>query len=160
MNFQKLEGQPAITHLERRRIEAGVLIPMVQAFQKAFGAEGANGIAREVIMELARKDGEQWAGRFGTDLAALEQVTGLWAAGGSLDIEPVCSSAEKLEFNVVRCRYAELYQELGLTELGYLFHCNRDFGMVEGFNPGLMLTRTQTIMEGAGHCDFRFSLKG
>jgi hypothetical protein len=41
-----------------------------------------------------------------------------------------------------------------------LFHCNRDFGMVEGFNPSLTLKRTQTIMQGASHCDFRFVRKG
>ena len=27
--------------------------------------------------------------------------------------------------------------------------------MVESFSPGLTLTRTQTIMEGASQCDFR-----
>ena len=30
------------------------------------------------------------------------------------------------------------------------------FAMVEGFSPGLTLTRTQTIMEGASPCEFRF----
>ncbi len=119
----------------------------------------ANEIAREVILSLARKDGERWAERFGTDLAALEQVVGLWAAGGSLDIEPVGKSAESLDFNVVRCRYAEFYQEQGLPELGFLFHCNRDFGMVERFSPKLTLKRAQTIMQGASHCDFRFACK-
>jgi transcriptional regulator GlxA family with amidase domain len=53
-----------ITHLERRKIEAGVLIPMVQAFQRAFGKERANEVAREVIRELARQDGDRWAGQF------------------------------------------------------------------------------------------------
>lgn len=48
-------SQPAITHLERRKIEAGVLIPMLQAFQRAIGMERANEIAREVIIGLARK---------------------------------------------------------------------------------------------------------
>ena len=90
----------------------------------------------------------------------MEQVTGVWAGGGSLDIKPIDKSEEKLDFNVVRCRYAEFYKELGLPELGYLFHCNRDFGMVEGFSPGLTLKRTQTIMQGASHCDFRFVRKG
>jgi len=152
--------EPTITHLERRKIEAGVLIPMVQAFQRAMGKERANDIAREVIRQLAREDGARWAERFGTDLAALEQVTGLWAAGGSLVIEPINKSAERLDFNVVRCQYAEFYKDLGLPELGYLFHCSRDFAMVEGFSPGLTLRRTQTIMEGASHCDFRFALRG
>lgn len=152
-------SQPSITHLERRKIEAGVLIPMVQAFQRAIGTDRANAIAREVIIELARKDGAQWAQQFGDDLAAMERVSRVWAAGGSLGIEPIAKSADKLDFNVTRCQYAEFYQALGLPELGYLFHCNRDFAMVAGFSPGLTLKRTQTLMEGASHCDFRFERK-
>lgn len=152
-------GESTITHLERRKIEAGVLIPMVQAFQHAIGMERANGIAREVIMELARKDGKLWAQRFGTDMTAMEKVTGILAGGGSLDITPLSRSAKRLDFNVVRCLYAKFYKELGLPELGYLFHCNRDFGMVEGFSPNIMLKRKQTIMQGAEHCDFRFAIK-
>jgi hypothetical protein len=148
-----------LTHLERRKIEAGVLIPIVQAFQREIGKDRANEIARDVIIELARKDGERWSQQFGHDLAALEQVSGIWAAGGSLEIEKLGKSSEKLDFNVTRCRYAEFYQELGLPELGYLFHCNRDFAMAQGFGPGLRLERTQTIMEGAAHCDFRFTQK-
>lgn len=148
-----------ITHLERRKIEAGVLIPMVQAFQRALGKEQANEIVREVIVELARRDGEQWAQQFGRDLAAMEQVCGVWASGGSLEIEQIGKSSKRLDFNVTRCKYAELYKERDLPELGYLFHCNRDFAMVEGFSPTLKLKRTQTIMEGADHCDFRFVLK-
>ena len=152
--------QPSITHLERRKIEAGVLIPMVQAFQRAIGNDRANEIAREVIIELARKDGAQWAQQFGDDLSAMEKVSGVWAAGGSLGIAPIGKSPDALDFNVTRCQYAEFYKDLGLPELGYLFHCNRDFAMVEGFSPGLTLKRTQTIMEGATHCDFRFMRKG
>jgi hypothetical protein len=149
---------PALTHLERRKIEAGVLIPMVQAFQRAVGKERANEIAREVILELARKDGERWAQQFGDDLAAMEKVSGVWAGGGSLEIRKIGKSAETLDFDVTRCGYAEFYKELGLPELGYLFHCNRDFAMGEGFSRSIRLQRTQTIMEGAGHCDFRFKI--
>ena len=149
-----------ITHLERRKIEAGVLIPMVQAFQRVLGKEQANEIVREVIVELARRDGERWAQQFGRDLAAMEQVCGVGASGGSLEIEQIRKSSERLDFNVTRCKYAELYKERDLPELGYLFHCNRDFAMVEGFSPTLKLKRTQTIMEGGDYCDFRFVLKG
>ncbi|MFN0316040.1 MAG: L-2-amino-thiazoline-4-carboxylic acid hydrolase [Burkholderiales bacterium] len=149
---------PNITHLERRKIEAGVLIPMIQAFQRAVGKERANEIAREVIAELARKDGEAWAQRFGTGLGGLEKAADLWASGGSLVTEQVEKSDEKLGFNVTRCQYAEFFKDLGLPELGYLFHCNRDFAMAGGFGGNITLKRTQTIMEGASHCDFRFTL--
>lgn len=151
-------AEPGITHLERRRIEAGVLIPMVQAFQRAVGKEQANEIAREVIRELARKDGRRWAKQFGEDLVAMQKVSEVWAQGGSLEIQWIAKSPKRLDFNVTRCCYAELYKDLGLPELGCLFHCSRDFAMVEGFNPRIALTRTQTIMEGANHCDFRFRL--
>ena len=148
-----------LTHLERRKIEGAVLIPMVQAFQRAIGKDRANEVAREVIIELARKDGARWAKQFGNDLSAMRQVSGVWAGGGSLEIKTLDATDAKLDFNVTRCRYAEFYKELGLPELGYLFHCNRDFAMVEGFSSNLGLERTQTVMEGATHCDFRFKRK-
>ncbi len=148
-----------ITHLERRKIEAGVLVPMLQAFQRALGAERANEIAQEVIVELARQDGERWAAAHGHDLGAMQKVSGIWSAGGSLDIEPLQQDPEKLEFNVTRCRYAEYFKEMGLPELGALIHCSRDFAMVKGFSDRIELERTQTIMQGATHCDFRFRRK-
>jgi len=151
--------QDAVTLLERRKIQAEVLIPMVQAFQRAIGKERANEIAREVIVELARNDGARWAQQFGDDLSGMEKISGVWAAGGSLGIEQIGKSTDRLDFNVTRCQYAEFYKELGLAELGYMFHCNRDFAMAEGFSSSLTLKRTQTIMEGASHCDFRFARK-
>jgi hypothetical protein len=95
--------QDAVTHLERRKIQAEVLIPMVQAFQRAIGKERANEIAREVIVELARNDGARWAQQFGDDLSGMEKVSGVWAAGGSLDIEQIGKSTDELDFNVTRC---------------------------------------------------------
>jgi hypothetical protein len=57
---------------------------------------------------------------------------------------------------VTRCGYAEFYKELGLSDLGFRVHCNRDHTMLVGFNGQIELSRTQTIMEGAACCDFRF----
>ena len=61
-------------------------------------------------------------------------------------------------FNVTRCRYAEMYRDLGIPQLGPILSCARDFAMIEGFNPGIRLTRTQTIMEGAALGDFRYRI--
>jgi hypothetical protein len=46
-----------------------------------------------------------------------------------------------------------------MEDLGFALSCARDFAMVEGFNPEIKLERTQTLMEGADHCDFRFTHK-
>ena len=67
-------------------------------------------------------------------------------------------SEEVLSFNVTRCRYAELYESLGIREIGTIFSCARDFALIEGFKPNVTLVRTQTIMEGASYCDFRYRM--
>jgi hypothetical protein len=50
-----------------------------------------------------------------------------------------------------------MYRALGIPELGGLLSCNRDQALIQGFNPNVQLERTQTIMEGAPFCDFRYS---
>jgi len=83
----------------------------------------------------------------------------LWSRDDALTLDLLESTPEKVSMNVTRCRYAEMYQELGMADLGFTLSCGRDFAMVEGFNPKIKLERTQTIMEGADHCDFRFTLE-
>ena len=59
-------------------------------------------------------------------------------------------------FDVERCRYAEMYKEMGLGEIGHLLSCQRDATFCQGYDPRLKFTRSQTIMQGASHCDFRY----
>ena len=149
-----------ISHLQRRRIESRVLIPFIAACREKFGDAATRELVVATVRRLGREDGARWGASFGRDFAALKSVAEqVWAGGGGLEIDMLASDGERLEFNVTRCRYAEFYKELGLAELGYLFHCNRDHAVVDGLNPELKLTRTQTVMEGASHCDFRFAKK-
>jgi hypothetical protein len=82
-----------------------------------------------------------------------------WTRDNALEIEVVEQGEQAFLFNVTRCRYAELYKKLGLLELGVIFSCTRDVALIKGFNPNITLKRTQTIMEGAAYCDFRYTLK-
>jgi hypothetical protein len=52
-----------------------------------------------------------------------------------------------------------MYHALGIMELGGLLSCNRDYALIEGFNPEVRLRRTQTIMDGAPFCDFRYRVE-
>ncbi len=47
-------------------------------------------------------------------------------------------------------------RELGEPDLGFLLACNADFAVTEGFGGDVKLERTQAIMQGADHCDFRY----
>jgi predicted ArsR family transcriptional regulator len=146
--------------LKRREIEARVLMPVLEALGSQYGREQVFETARQVIIDVARAQGKELAGRMGGDTlghfaTALED----WKKGDAYRMDVLEQTDEKLSFNVTRCRYAEMDRALGIPEIGALLSCNRDFSLVEGFNPAVKLTRTQTVMEGASHCDFRFELR-
>jgi len=146
-----------LTLLQQREIEARIVGPLVRSFAAELGAERTLELVRGVIEDLARQSGADMARRLGeATLEAFAGGLGKWSEGGALEIELLERSPEALAFNVTRCRYAEMYRALGLADLGASLSCQRDFSLVEGFNPEIELTRTQTLMEGASHCDFRF----
>ncbi len=146
--------------LRRREIEARILAPLVEAFADEFGRERVMDVARRVIVEIARAQGRELAARAGgDDLRTFAATKEPWTRNGALEIEVLRENDREYDFNVTRCRYAELYRALGIPELGALLSCNRDFALGEGFNPRMKLTRTRTIMEGAPHCDFRYRME-
>jgi predicted ArsR family transcriptional regulator len=147
--------------LEQRRIEAGVLIPLLRAFEAEFGVERTREVAARAIAALAAAQGHALGERHAGDspLEAVKQLIPAFAKDQALELEVKRDDTERYEFDVTRCRFAEFYKEMGVPELGYLLSCNRDFALTRGLGSELELERTQTIMEGASHCDFRFRLK-
>ena len=146
-----------ISHLQRRKIEGRVLIPFVETLRQKLGDEVAGEILDATIRRLAVGDGQRWAETYGQGMEALKRVAeDVWAGGGAMDLEVKGQSEQHLDFDVTRCGYAEFYQALGLADLGARIHCNRDHAMVTGFDDKLELSRSQTIMQGAARCDFRY----
>lgn len=146
--------------LRRREIEARILAPVLDALGREFGEGRVRAIAREVIVGIARKQGAALAGAAGgCSLAHFSASLSNWSKGDALAIRVLDESATALAFDVTRCRYAEMYRSLGVPEIGALLSCNRDGSLMEGFNPDVEFTRTQTLMQGASHCDFRYQLR-
>lgn len=143
--------------LARRETEARILKPLVDALGDEFGRERVLAVLRATIIDIARRQGAELAELMGgDDLDAFAQSLQFWTKDDALEINVVEQSDEAFAFDVMRCRYAELYRALGMAELGAVLSCNRDYALIEGFNGDVALTRTQTIMEGASHCDFRY----
>ena len=146
--------------LKRREIEARILAPMINAFAAEFGRTRVIEIAKQVIVDIARQQGKALADQLGGN--SLPHFVGgkdPWVKGDALRVEVVQETRTAYDFNVTRCRYAEMYRALGIPELGAVLSCGRDYALGEGFNPHLRLTRTQTIMEGAPFCDFRYRME-
>jgi fumarate reductase iron-sulfur subunit len=150
-----------VSILARREIEARILSPVMKAMIQEMGKERALAVLRPIIQSLARESGAQMAKLLGGNtLEDFARSLSLWTREDALRIQVLEQSKNRYCFNVTRCRYAEMYKELGISEYGVLLSCGRDSAMVEGFNPRIKFTRTQTLMEGADHCDFCYEEKG
>ena len=144
--------------LVRREIEARVIAPLIERFGEEFGHERVNALLADVVVEIAKEQGGQLAAAMGGNgLGTFADSLEAWTRGGALEIDVVEQTETTFAFNVTRCRYAEMYRALGIPELGAVLSCNRDGTLAEGFNPDMEFTRTQTIMSGASHCDFRYA---
>jgi hypothetical protein len=149
---------PLIEHV---KIEAQVLVPLVKALQAELGEERANALVRKALGARYRELGERWWRGQGARSAENKMAAcfEMFAAADALDYEVVQQGPDAFDVNVTGCRYARFYQELGVPELGFLLVCSSDFALTEGYGGDVELTRTQTIMQGASHCDFRYALR-
>ena len=145
--------------IEQAKIQAQVLVPLVKAMQAELGEERTNALVRKALGDVYRRLGEQWwrakaSGHVGEDMGS---AFAAFAQGGAIDYSVLAHSPDTYEIDVTGCRYAQFYKELDEPELGFLLVCSSDFPFAEGFGPDLKLTRAQTIMQGASHCDFRYA---
>jgi stage V sporulation protein SpoVS len=145
--------------LQRRRIEAAIIAPIYAGMVREIGEARAQAILDAAISQAAIDAGRMFAERTegGTDLNTFQDLQALWTKDDALEIEVLRASDEHFDYNVRRCRYAETYREMGLGHIGHLLSCNRDGVFCQGYDPRITLQRTQTLMEGAEHCDFRYS---
>ena len=145
--------------LTRREVEARILAPLVDALGNEFGRQKVIGILRETIVRIAEEQGALLSQLMGGDsLKHFYKSLEFWTKDRAIEVETIEQTDEVFSFNVTRCRYAELYEKLGIAELGTSLSCARDFALIKGFNPNIKLKRTQTLMEGADFCDFRYRL--
>ncbi len=144
--------------LARREVEARLLAPLIDALGERFGRDAVIETVRASIIQIAREQGARTAAQVGgSTMADLDGAMAFWTQDDALHMDVLELTADTYNFNVTRCRYAELYEALGIPELGAVLSCNRDAAFIEGFNPDVQFSRTQTIMQGASYCDFRYS---
>ncbi|MBV9834265.1 MAG: L-2-amino-thiazoline-4-carboxylic acid hydrolase [Alphaproteobacteria bacterium] len=147
-----------VSLIEQARIQAEMLVPLVKALQAELGEARANALVRRTLGDVFRRYGEAFRrakpdSDVGTTMASAFRT---YARDGALDYDVVEQSAESFAIDVTACRYAAFYKALGEPELGFLLVCGADFPVAEGIGGDIELQRTQTIMQGASHCDFRY----
>jgi len=149
----------AMPILTQRRIEAAFAKGVYDEMKAELGEAEAKRILSNAVIKLAKQAAADMAKDAPGGEASLDSFRGIqsrWTAEDALRVDVAKSTNSEFHFNVTRCRYAEMYRAMGLADLGAVLSCNRDGAFCEGYDTRLKLQRTQTLMGGATHCDFRY----
>ena len=151
---------PGLSLLDKTKIQAQVLVPLLRTLRAELGKERADAIVREALRAWSQQvfaaigdgvDGRprrKWAAMH----TALADIT-----APEVTVEMRRHDEEALEFDVTACRFAEFFRALGEPDLGALLICETDVDIAAAGGSEVSLTRDQTIMHGAPRCTFRYS---
>ncbi len=148
-----------VSFLDRARIQAQVLVPVVRALRAEFGKDKADtlvkqalsGWSKQLFADIGRTVEGGGRRRWAKMQGALNEIS----LPGVETTEAV-KDKQKLEFDVTRCRYAEFFRALNEPELGALLVCSTDFDIAATSDGEVTLEREQTIMQGGRSCTFRY----
>ena len=145
---------------EQRRIEAMILKHVYDTLKGTHGIEVAQRTVADAVRASSIEQAKEYAAKVGgkTSIQTFVDRQSLWKIGGAMEMEVKEQTDTSYVFNVTRCKYAEMYRDMGLGEIGHLLSCQRDATFCEGYDKRMRLKRTQTIMQGASHCDFQYTL--
>jgi len=150
---------PRLSLLDKTRIQAQVLVPVLRALRVELGKEKADAIVRQALRDWSKQlfatVGESVEGsprrKWAAMQTALTEIT-----EREVTFEIIRDDKEALEFDVTHCRFAEFFRALGEPDLGALLVCATDFDLVAAGGGDVGLTRDQTLMQGAPSCTFRY----
>ena len=129
----------ALPILTQRRIEAAFAKGVYDEMKAELGEATAKRILSSAVIKLAKQTAAEMAkagaGRRAKSRQSFRAIQPRWTAEDALRIEVVKSTDTEFDFNVTRCRYAEMYRAMGLAELGAVLSCNRDGAFCEGYDP-------------------------
>jgi hypothetical protein len=150
---------PNISLLDKTRIQAQVLLPVIRALRAQLGKDKADSIVKQALRDWSKQlfagIGDEIEGSPRRKWAAIQKVFGE-VSGRQVEVEILRHDDEALDLDVTRCRFAEFFRALGEPELGALLICEADFDIASVGQGEVSLDRAQTIMQGAPSCTFRY----
>ena len=150
---------PRLSLLEKTRIQAQVLVPLLRALRAELGDDTADAIVRQALRawskELFAAIGASVEGSPRRKWAAMHTaMAGITER--DVTTEMIRHDKEALEFDITQCRFAEFFRALGEPELGALLICETDHDIAAAGMGEVSFTRAQTLMKGAPSCTFRY----
>ncbi|WP_416899583.1 MAG: L-2-amino-thiazoline-4-carboxylic acid hydrolase [Minwuia sp.] len=144
--------------LDATKIQAKIVIPIVKKLEQELGKAEAHRIVGEAIAQ----NYVAWREKLGFEEnshPAEDREAGN-APAFPVEEEVVENTPGAYGHNITGCAFADHFRKIGEPEIGALMCCGVDFAAEARIRPDWEFTRTQTRMQGAPHCDFRWKRKG
>ena len=152
-------AEPTLTPYQLIKLQMEYAVPLIRDLQAILGEETVN----KALEQRLQNRIEKAKGKARTDIPAAQRAAAAtkdfarFADGDVLDYETIATDRDvDIAVNVNSCGYTKFMQEMNATDLGHLLICSEDH--VIGGYAGMELTRTQTRMQGAKFCDFRYKV--
>src|SRR5882724_1716692 len=153
---------PDISLLDKTRIQAQVLVPLMRAMRDEIGRDKADALVRGALRE--------WSKQFFADIGkGIEGSPGRKFAKMNTAFAEVTErevtfdmhrdDKEVREFDITSCRFAEFFRTIGEPELGALLICHVDADIADAGGGDVSFRRSQTLMQSASCCDIRYKFE-
>lgn len=138
--------------LEAVKIQSRVVIPIIRALEKEIGKERAHAIVGGAIAGAYVEHRER-RGYDANSHPRTEQDSG---PDFPVEREIVEDTDTDYAYNITGCAFADYFRSIGEPEIGALMTCGVDFAAEALVRPDWAFDRTQTRMQNAPYCDFRW----
>lgn len=153
---------PKVSLLDKTRMQAQVLVPVLRALRAELGADKADAIVKQALRDWSKQlfaaIGEGIEGSPRRKWAAMQGALNEVSAQ-EVEFEILRQDSRALDIDVTRCRFAEFFRALGEPELGALLICATDVDIASAGEGEVSLDRAQTIMRGGARCTFRYKFE-
>ena len=136
-----------ISSLDAVKIQTRAVLPIVKALEKRIGKKEAHKLVGDALADA-------WANFVVSRSASMTHPRDSGSLGFPVETVIARDSSNEYAINMVECAYADYFKGIGEPEIGALITCGVDYAVERRMRPGWEFARTQTLMQGADHCDF------
>jgi hypothetical protein len=150
---------PDISLLDKTRIQAQVLVPVMRALRAELGREKADAIVstalRDWSSQVFSEIGDSIDGPPGRKFSKMDKALAE-ATLKEVTVDMYRRDREAVEFDVTSCHFADFFRSLDEPELGALLVCQTDIDIAAVGGEDVDFSRSQTLMKGGSSCTFRY----
>ena len=140
------------SNLNAIKIQSKIVIPIVRELAKEIGKERAHVLVNRAIAGAY----VDYRKRLGFEANSHSRVEQEGEDAFPVEREVIDDTKESYGYNITGCLFAEYFRSIGEPEIGALMTCGIESTAEDLVCQNWEFERTQTRMQGASHCDFRW----